>query len=88
MPYIKAEDRPAIDEGLLLALGAIDDPGKLNYAISTLVWLYTQSQEKINYTLLNEVMGAMESAKIGFYRRVVVPYEEKKIKENGDVYLT
>jgi len=31
-------------------------------------------------------MGALEGAKLEFYRRVVVPYEEKKMKENGDVY--
>jgi hypothetical protein len=28
----------------------------------------------------------MTCAKDEFYRRVVVPYEEKKRKENGDVY--
>jgi len=32
------------------------------------------------------VIGALEACKLEFYRRAVVPYEDKKIKENGDVY--
>ena len=40
----------------------------------------------INYTLLNEIMGVLESAKQEFYRRMVVPYEDEKKEQNGDVY--
>ena len=29
---------------------------------------------------------ALEGAKLEFYRRIVAPYEELKIKENGEVY--
>ena len=32
------------------------------------------------------ILGAVECAKLELYRRAVVPYEKKKIKENGDVY--
>jgi hypothetical protein len=32
------------------------------------------------------VVGALEACKLEFYRRVVTPYEENKMKENGDVY--
>ena len=35
---------------------------------------------------LDDVLGALEGAKLEFVRRVVVPYEERKMKENGDVY--
>jgi hypothetical protein len=31
-------------------------------------------------------VGALEQAKDEFRRRVVHPYEDLKIKENGDVY--
>lgn len=34
----------------------------------------------------NDVMGALEGAKQEYYRRIVAPYENEKIKENGDVY--
>lgn len=71
-------------------------PGELNYAITAACLDYIEGRvaflrsmkqnSKVNYTMLNDVMGALESAKLEFYRRVVVPYEEEKIKENGDVY--
>ncbi len=86
MPYIKQEDRPAIDECLIDALSHIDSPGKLNYAISTLAYLYLNMKDKVNYDAINEVMGVLACAKEEFYRRVAVPYEDKKIAENGDVY--
>ena len=30
-------------------------------------------------------IGELESAKLEIYRRLVAPYEDKKIEENGDV---
>lgn len=35
---------------------------------------------------MNSARGAIECAKLEFYARVVRPYEETKIVENGDVY--
>jgi hypothetical protein len=35
---------------------------------------------------VNDVVGALDGAKAEFQRRVVAPYEDKKIRENGDVY--
>jgi hypothetical protein len=40
----------------------------------------------VNYARLAEILAALESAKLEFYRRVVAPYEDKKCAENGDVY--
>ena len=31
-------------------------------------------------------IGALEAAKLEFYRRVVAPYEDQKMLDNGDVY--
>jgi hypothetical protein len=33
-----------------------------------------------------EAVGAIECCKLEFYRRVAAPYEDRKIKTNGDVY--
>ena len=44
------------------------------------------AQKGLNYQTCNDVMGALEGAKAEFYRRVVGPYEDQKIEENGDVY--
>ena len=40
----------------------------------------------LNYATINDIVGACEGAKMEFYRRVAVPYEDIKIAENGDVY--
>jgi hypothetical protein len=37
-------------------------------------------------TAERDAVGAIECCKLEFYRRVAVPYEERKIKTNGDVY--
>jgi hypothetical protein len=80
MPYIKAAQKHA------LAAGArIDGPGELNYSITELIKRYWVNSPR-NYASLNDVMGALESAKAEFYRRVAVPFEENKIRENGDVW--
>ena len=38
------------------------------------------------YAVYNRAMGVFDCAAREFYRRVVAPYEDKKIMENGDVY--
>ena len=38
-----------------------------------------------NYEDYRNFIGELESAKLEIYRRLVAPYEDKKIKENGDV---
>ncbi len=39
----------------------------------------------MNYSKANELVGVLECVKQEFYRRQVVPYEEEKIRENGDL---
>lgn len=86
MPYIKQEDRERItDNGLGIEIDAPNNAGELNYAITMLCDTYF----KINggrYQQINDIVGALEGAKLEFYRRVAAPYEDVKIKENGDVY--
>ncbi len=84
MPYIKQERRKALSPHLRAAGKAIENPGDLNYAITLLAKLYL-AREPMNYQRINDVLGAMEGAKMELYRRAAVPYEEGKIKENGDV---
>lgn len=60
-------------------------PGELNYALTVLIRDYfVRSGE--NYKAINDVVGALENAKLEFYRRVAVPYEDRKAQINGDVY--
>ena len=87
MPYIKKEDRVKYEQVLdeLIALlkkqtvERID--GELNYVITRIL----KESYPLRYFNLNRAMGVLECAKLEFYRRVVAPYEDIKIRESGDV---
>lgn len=79
MPYITNEAKTRLP-----SMGPAN-PGELNYLITNLLIDYLHKMGK-NYQNINDVLGALEGAKLEFYRRVAAPYEDKKIQENGDVY--
>ena len=81
MPYISEAQRKALWSDARLPASA----GELNYAFTMLALDYMQRRGK-SYASINDVIGALESAKLEFYRRYVAPYEDTKIAENGDVY--
>jgi hypothetical protein len=82
MPYIKQPDRIE-----LIQIEEVEpqNAGELNYCITRLVQLYF-ARIGGRYQQINDVLGALEGAKLEFYRRLAAPYEDTKIKENGDVY--
>jgi len=81
MPYIKEQDRKDLTD----LVRRPSSPGELNFIITKAINDYLQFKD-LNYSILNEVIGSLECAKQEFYRRVLIPYENKKIAENGDVY--
>jgi hypothetical protein len=81
MPYIDQHARARLEQG-----GAPQTAGELNYAITRLVDQYLIDKGGIRYAHLNEVVGALECAKLELYRRLAAPYEDEKIREAGDVY--
>ena len=86
MPYIRQVRRDAM-EGQLKRLGnIIVTAGELNYAITHLVKTWTQYWVA-SYTTLATVTGVLDNVKNEFYRRVIVPFEEEKLAEHGDVYI-
>ena len=80
MPYITKEARHYIADGFT----AISS-GELNYILTLVVQKYLKNNGG-TYRAINDVIGALEGCKLEFYRRTVIPYEDNKIKENGDVY--
>jgi len=80
MPYIYQLRREYLDVYPIDA----ETPGELNYVITKLLIDYVGGE--VSYQSINDVVGALEGAKLEFYRRVASPYEDKKILENGDVY--
>lgn len=84
MPYIPQGRRGDLIDHLSFG-GAPITPGELNFAITMLIVKYSLYNGKC-YATINDILGALEGAKLEFYRRVVAPYEDEKIKQNGDVY--
>jgi hypothetical protein len=80
LPYIRTQDRLDLQSGK-----SPETAGELNYGFTVLAIEYMTKKGK-SYATINDIMGALEGAKAEFYRRVAAPYEDTKIKENGDVY--
>lgn len=81
MPYITEAQR---DE-----LGDYDprspqNAGELNYLISMLIEQYRDTVGE-SYQTYNDVMGALEGAKLELYRKLIGPYEDAKTLTNGEI---
>lgn len=83
MPYIKQALRKFYKPRVESAPDC--NPGILNFQITTLCIDYLE-QEDESYAAYNAVIGALDCAKMELYRRMIIPYEEEKIEENGDIY--
>lgn len=80
MPYIPEFAREQIAAGAKPI-----SAGELNYMITMCIVKYLASHE-LNYATINDIVGALEGAKLEFYTRIARPYEDVKIHTNGDVY--
>lgn len=81
MPYLADKTRR-----LWLQSGGLPDDGaELNYLVSYLADKFVQTHG-LSYHTLEEIVGALESAKAEFQRRIVGPYEEIKLRDSGEVY--
>lgn len=88
MPYILPEDRlklQPVTDAIAIAIDTTTTAGDLNYMISLMAKAYIDAKG-LRYEHLNAVVGALDSCKVEFQRRVVAPYEDQKIGDNGDVY--
>lgn len=81
MPYIKKKRRAEIYVGDEIP----ENAGELNYFITMNLIRYMSNKPE-NYQTYNDILGALEGAKQELYRRKIAPYEDLKIKENGDVF--
>lgn len=87
MPYIKKEQRPSIDtliEPLIAHVQSLpveDQDGSLNYAFTKII----KNVYPMKYFHLNRALGVLSAVTHELYRVVIGPYEDTKIKENGQV---
>lgn len=98
MPYIKQEDRKILDPRIENVFGSLmrtatfenNDQlcGELNYIIFRLAKMLCDQEMwggERRYARMNAIIGAIESAKAEFQRRIIAPYENEKMDENGDI---
>ncbi len=83
MPYIPASQRPPLDSAAEVISKDVT-AGEFTYFITRASHRFLG--RKFSFYRVALLMGALVCAVLEIYRRVVVPYEEVKRKENGDVY--
>ena len=81
MPYIRPELRVPATQTSRIAQTA----GELNYQLTVRINDFLRLHG-LSYQTCNDIVGALDNAKDEFKRRIQNPYEDQKIKENGDVY--
>ena len=86
MPYIKEEDREALQPLIDELTHCLVSRGDFNFAITKILHAYIKKEGRC-YSTLNDAIGIAECVKQELYRKVVTPYEEEKISQNGDIEL-
>jgi len=88
MPYIDKDGRsfwdPQIKELADSIVAAKPEVGEMNYIITKLLVAWVK--DKLKYVKICNVMGTLVCVMFEFYRRIAIPYENKKSDLNGDVY--
>jgi hypothetical protein len=84
MPYIKQDDRNKFNTHCDRISEEATCEGDLNYAFSRILHTYLK-KKGIKYSNMNNIIGMLECCKLEMYRKIIGPYEELKITENGDV---
>ena len=82
MPYVTEDIRKSLEAGRFPT-----EAGELNYLITKLCDAFLM-KTCLSYKNINQVIGALECAKLEMYRRIAAPYEDKKSRENGEVYVS
>lgn len=84
MPYIDKTGRQIIDSKLKDVQVECMGAGELNYTITSLChrWIIRKGLKYINLAV---VFGVLITALLELYRRIAAPYEDKKIRENGEI---
>jgi hypothetical protein len=94
MPYIKDYWRNILDEDIRnlsekvknMSDNETDFAGILNYTITTLITNVLLSKfDRLRYWHSPLIRGMLLDVAEEFYRRVMVPYEDRQMLNNGDV---
>ena len=82
MPYITQNLRPSMNTVVdQMVRAGVQVDGDLNY----ILFKYCKNHVKPSYNNYKNFMGELNEAAEEIRRRLLAPYEDKKIIENGDV---
>lgn len=79
MPYLRKEIRQELEQ---LWPAKPETAGELNYVLSRTLEVYWQTKGE-SYQTYNDILGALEGAKLELYRTLIGPYETSKAFVNG-----
>jgi len=88
MPYIKRENRPRLDwiaNNLAAELSGEGVTGNLNYILFKTFVNLQRLNKCNNYQSMSRYLAELHEAAEEIRRRKLAPYEDQKIKINGDV---
>ena len=82
MPYIDPVDRPPMDSVVnAMKSAGVEPDGKLNYVL----FKFCKDTVKPSYSNYKNFIGELNECVAEIRRRLLAPYENKKIQINGDV---
>jgi len=84
MPYIKDKEKKKFANLIDKLVLYINSKGDLNYVICELTSQFI-AQTGVTYTRMSEKIDAVHDAEAELRRRLLDPYEDQKIIDNGDV---
>lgn len=86
MPYINQDDKYKFDYSIADLSDKVECAGDINYVVTMIVHNFI-NKKGLKYDTLNSAIGALECCKLELNRRIVGPYEDVKISQNGDACL-
>jgi hypothetical protein len=82
MPYLDDNGKECVAAGKLAG-----SAGELTYMLQQAITEHMLWFDRpLRYEDYAAILGALEGAKADFIDRILLPYEKKKRKENGDVW--
>jgi hypothetical protein len=90
MPYINQTRRNELDDKMSALLSVVHQSTseEMNYIISTLLQKYIEvhDEKKLDYSACNTIVGVLECVKLEFYNKLVTPFQNTKLNQNGKIY--
>lgn len=87
MPYITQGKRAQTDTEIDALIAKLQKMG-LGDAVYAVYRLLTKLYgNKDSFTVKAQALSVLQAVELEYYRKVIAPYEDKKIQENGEITI-